>query len=110
MRLFGKQEFSAAEKDTIRQLLEQKLGKEHLSERAGAAGSMQEGKNTPHNMFDFLEFVIILDCFFSSRINCPSLGKYTYVESWKAIQLANQIFGFNGWSSSVVDVAPDFVC
>jgi hypothetical protein len=37
------------------------------------------------------------------------VAKYTYVESWKAIQLANQIFGFNGWSSSVVDVTPDFV-
>ncbi len=36
-------------------------------------------------------------------------GKFTYVEGWKAIQLANQIFGFNGWSSSVVDVTPDFV-
>lgn len=36
-------------------------------------------------------------------------AKYTYIESHKAIQLANQIFGFNGWSSSVVDVTPDFV-
>ncbi len=35
--------------------------------------------------------------------------KFTYVEGWKSIQLANQIFGFNGWSSSVVDVTPDFV-
>jgi recombination DNA repair RAD52 pathway protein len=31
------------------------------------------------------------------------------VESWKAIELANSIFGFNGWSSSIVDITPDFV-
>jgi len=23
--------------------------------------------------------------------------KFTYVESWKAIELANSVFGFNGW-------------
>jgi DNA repair and recombination protein RAD52 len=73
-RLFGRSEFNGEERETIRALLEQKLGKEHLSERPGAGGT-----------------------------------KYTYVESWKAIQLANQIFGFNGWSSSVVDVTPDFI-
>lgn len=27
----------------------------------------------------------------------------------KAIEIANAIFGFEGWSSSVVDVTPDFV-
>jgi len=35
--------------------------------------------------------------------------KFTYVESWKAIELANSIFGFNGWSSSIVDITPDFM-
>jgi len=34
---------------------------------------------------------------------------FTYVESWKVIELANQIFGFNGWSCSVVDITPDFI-
>lgn len=37
------------------------------------------------------------------------LVKFTYVESWKVIELANSIFGFNGWSSSIVDITPDFV-
>jgi hypothetical protein len=36
-------------------------------------------------------------------------ASFTYVESWRAIALANSIFGFNGWSSSVVDITPDFV-
>lgn len=35
--------------------------------------------------------------------------KLTYVEGWKIINLANEVFGFNGWSSSIVSVATDFV-
>lgn len=88
-RLFGRSEFAADEKETIRRLLEQKLGKDLLAERQGAGGctSYLMPLDSPH---------------------CPP-AKYTYIESHKAIQLANQIFGFNGWSSSVVDVTPDFV-
>lgn len=41
----------------------------------------------------------------------PGAGgtKFVYVESWKVIELANSIFGYNGWSSSIVDVTPDFI-
>jgi len=41
----------------------------------------------------------------------PGAGnsRYTYIESWKAIENANLIFGFNGWSCSVVDVHMDFL-
>ncbi|KAF8879666.1 hypothetical protein CPB84DRAFT_1793199 [Gymnopilus junonius] len=35
--------------------------------------------------------------------------KLTYVEGWKIINLANEVFGFNGWSSSVVSLTMDFV-
>lgn len=35
--------------------------------------------------------------------------KLTYAEGWKIINLANEVFGFNGWSSSVVSIATDFV-
>eukprot|EP01130_Rhizamoeba_saxonica_P005272 TRINITY_DN2117_c0_g1_i3.p1 TRINITY_DN2117_c0_g1~~TRINITY_DN2117_c0_g1_i3.p1 ORF type:complete len:206 (-),score=52.85 TRINITY_DN2117_c0_g1_i3:32-649(-) len=37
------------------------------------------------------------------------LGNFAYVESWKAIELANSIFGFSGWSSSIIDITPDYV-
>lgn len=37
-RLFGRSEFAADEKETIRRLLEQKLGKDLLAERQGAGG------------------------------------------------------------------------
>jgi len=36
-------------------------------------------------------------------------SRFTYIESWKVLQLANRIFGFNGWSCSVVDISPDYV-
>ncbi|XP_049851021.1 uncharacterized protein LOC126324548 [Schistocerca gregaria] len=41
----------------------------------------------------------------------PGTGgaKVSYIESWKAIELANAIFGYNGWSSSIVDITPDFI-
>jgi len=71
---FGKQQFSPEERAHIRDLLQKKLGREHLSTRPGSGGAT-----------------------------------FTYVESWKVIHLANQIFGFNGWASSVVDITPDYI-
>ncbi|CDO70385.1 hypothetical protein BN946_scf184999.g25 [Trametes cinnabarina] len=35
--------------------------------------------------------------------------KLTYAEGWKIINLANEVFGFNGWSSHVVSITTDFV-
>jgi DNA repair and recombination protein RAD52 len=35
--------------------------------------------------------------------------KLTYVEGWKVINLANEVFGFNGWSSSVINMTTDFM-
>lgn len=36
-------------------------------------------------------------------------GKLSYIEGWKAIDLANEVFGFNGWSSTIVRMDVDFV-
>jgi len=36
-------------------------------------------------------------------------GPVAYLEGWKAISLANEIFGFNGWSHSVTQQTIDFV-
>ena len=33
-----------------------------------------------------------------------------YLEGNKAIALANEVFGFNGWSSSLGQVQIDYVC
>ncbi|OBZ67897.1 DNA repair and recombination protein rhm52 [Grifola frondosa] len=35
--------------------------------------------------------------------------KLTYAEGWKIINLANEVFGFNGWSSSVLNLTTDFI-
>jgi DNA repair and recombination protein RAD52 len=35
--------------------------------------------------------------------------KLTYVEGWKIIGLANEVFGYNGWSSTVTKIETDFV-
>ena len=34
--------------------------------------------------------------------------KLTYTEGWKVINLANEVFGFNGWSTAIVNVTCDF--
>lgn len=36
-------------------------------------------------------------------------GSVAYVEGWKALSLANETFGFNGWSSEILHLNPDFV-
>ncbi|PFX34356.1 DNA repair protein RAD52-like [Stylophora pistillata] len=64
----------AEERDAIRNALNQKLGPEYISQRAGAGGQ-----------------------------------KLAYVEGWKLINLANETFGFNGWSHSVTHQNIDFV-
>lgn len=42
----------------------------------------------------------------------PGAGnsKVAYLEGNKAIALANEVFGFNGWSSSLGQVQIDYVC
>ena len=46
--------------------------------------------------------------FISQRPGPGGGSKLTYVEGWKIINLANEVFGFNGWSSSVVNLTTDF--
>ncbi|KAH6918057.1 RAD52 DNA repair protein [Coprinopsis sp. MPI-PUGE-AT-0042] len=35
--------------------------------------------------------------------------RLTYAEGWKMINLANEVFGFNGWSTKVVNMVTDFI-
>lgn len=35
--------------------------------------------------------------------------KLTYIEGWKVVDLANEVFGFNGWSTSVTSLDIDYV-
>ncbi|KAI6044024.1 hypothetical protein EDC04DRAFT_2646791 [Pisolithus marmoratus] len=47
--------------------------------------------------------------FVSQRPGPGGGPKLTYAEGWKIINLANEVFGFNGWSSSVVNITTDFI-
>ncbi|KAG0675346.1 DNA repair protein rad52 [Kluyveromyces marxianus] len=46
--------------------------------------------------------------YISKRIGFGS-SRVAYIEGWKAINLANQIFGYNGWSTEVKNVTVDFL-
>lgn len=47
--------------------------------------------------------------FISQRPGPGGGQKLTYAEGWKIINLANEVFGFNGWSSSIVNLNTDFI-
>lgn len=47
--------------------------------------------------------------FISQRPGPGGGQKLTYAEGWKIINLANEVFGFNGWSSSIVNMTTDFM-
>jgi DNA repair and recombination protein RAD52 len=44
-----------------------------------------------------------------SKRSGPGGSTLTYLEGWKAINLANEIFKFNGWSHQIVSQTVDFV-
>lgn len=46
--------------------------------------------------------------YISSRAG-PSGQKVHYITADKCIQLANEVFGFNGWSSQIIETQVDFV-
>ncbi|RHZ79310.1 hypothetical protein Glove_149g40 [Diversispora epigaea] len=47
--------------------------------------------------------------FLSTRPGPSVIRKLLYVEAWKVINIANNVFGFNGWSSSIEDITVDYV-
>jgi len=46
---------------------------------------------------------------FVSQRPAPGGQKVNYVEGWRSVSLANDIFGYNGWSHSIVSQTIDFV-
>ncbi|KAK2461230.1 hypothetical protein APHAL10511_006757 [Amanita phalloides] len=47
--------------------------------------------------------------YISQRPGPGGASKLTYAEGWKIINLANEVFGFNGWSSRLVSITTDFI-
>lgn len=93
--LFGRSEFSPKEKAQVTLKLREKLSHEFLMTRPGTFGGTQGTRTLLSH---------------SQRTLLCAGSEFTYIESWKAIELANEIFGFNGWSCSIIDLTPDFVC
>lgn len=83
---FGDISFSADEADEIKKLLEKKLSKEQIAYRVGPGGREL-----------FIHHIL------------HDVEKVPYLESWRAIEIANSIFGFSGWSSSVINLSQDYV-
>jgi DNA recombination protein Rad52 len=46
---------------------------------------------------------------FVSQRAGPGGGKLTYAEGWKVINVANEVFGFEGWSSNIVSLTTDYM-
>ncbi|KAG0288128.1 DNA repair protein rad52 [Linnemannia gamsii] len=46
---------------------------------------------------------------FTSTRAGPGRSTLTYIEGWKIKNIANKLFGFNGWSSTITDVTVDFL-
>jgi DNA repair and recombination protein RAD52 len=44
-----------------------------------------------------------------SKRQGPGGGKVHYIETWKAIEQTNRLFGFNGWSSRIMEINLDFI-
>ena len=40
----------------------------------------------------------------------PGGCRLHYISTGNVVDIANQVFGFNGWSSSIKDVHIDYVC
>lgn len=91
--------------------LKQKLGPEYISQRAGAGGQkvkrilvfdgiytrcLQAIRLYIHRTVPVFKYSATQD---SAVLFLPL--QLAYVEGWRVIKLANETFGFNGWSHSV---------
>lgn len=45
----------------------------------------------------------------STRPGGSGQGPVSYLEGWRAFNYANEIFGFNGWSSEILEMTVDFM-
>lgn len=82
---------------TMQAKLNQRLGPEFISTRQGPGGANRSSA--------FREKCLPTEDLFLAVTGT----RLSYLEGWKAIELANEVFGFNGWSSSITRMDVDFV-
>lgn len=88
---FGENQFTPEERAEIQRQLDTKLSKDQIATRAGPGGCKRLFLDIDIHIFTF------------------HLAKVSYLETWRAIEIANHIFGYNGWSSSVINLSQDYV-
>ena len=87
---FGSEQFSSEEQAAVQKALHQRLG--------------------PNFIRYFKSIFILISLLLTLISKRPGGGgPVAYIEGWRAISLANEIFGFNGWSHSVTQQTIDFV-
>ncbi|RUP50770.1 hypothetical protein BC936DRAFT_137719 [Jimgerdemannia flammicorona] len=92
--------FEPDEFERLRRTLQRRLGPEYISHRQGPGAGMP-------SRCTFVPAGALTNTFCATSWSTG--GKVTYIEGFTAFNLANEIFGFNGWSSSVMDITIDFV-
>lgn len=88
----GPSRFTQWSEDKIAQLqtrLARKLGPEYVTQRQGPAGGGKLRSAVPESR--------------------RKADRGSYIEGWKVINLANEVFGFNGWSTSIQSLTTDYV-
>ncbi|KAJ3275131.1 DNA repair protein rad52 [Terramyces sp. JEL0728] len=55
------------------------------------------------------DITVISSAEYVSERKGPNNVKLHYLEGWKLVSLANEQFGFNGWSSSIINQTVDFI-
>jgi hypothetical protein len=90
-----------------RDVLSSLLSQAALSLAPKRFGNVGFGGNDESNVNAFLHQKLGKDNL--SRRAGPRGTKLTYIESCKAIELANQAFGFNGWSCHILECKEEYV-
>ncbi|CAI5708970.1 unnamed protein product [Hyaloperonospora brassicae] len=96
---------------TVAALVAQQVAAALLSPLNSSNSSVRFGRvafadNEQHNVNAFLHQKLGKDSL--ARRPGPGGRKLTYIESCKAIELANRAFGFNGWSCHIVECKEEF--
>lgn len=80
--------------------------------KSNPSGSQRIFKPVPYSDEDHNRIQLLLDKvlgpeYVSFRPGGGGL-KVSYIEGWKALNLANEIFGFNGWNSELINTQVDY--
>lgn len=52
---------------------------------------------------------VCVTCSFTVNQGVSGVDRLSTWTGWKIINLANEVFGFNGWSSSIVSLVTDYI-